>query len=343
MLKYKLRSFIIKFRFLVKTINFFYKVKYKHKYDTIISQRKNLSIFDYKDLIKDIPYPAEELVIDNNLYGLAYWLKKYAGLPTNKSTNCYIEHGLFFGSLVRPEEWQWFTPNIITYGDTRKRHIEARKINKNVILIGPFIHYADKYISDEDFLNLKKKLGKVLLVFPSHSIKQVSSFYDGDEFINFIEYIKKDYDTVLISLYWLDALRPEIVSMYENMGYRIVTSGHRYDYNFLSRQRTIIELADYTISNSVGSHLGYCIYLNKPHTVFNQQISFEGKTMKEYNIYKNVRNNDELVTELKEKQELIDYFSKYSICISQKQRDIVDKYWGTSYIKTRDQLRNVLS
>ena len=55
-----------------------------------------LSLFDYDKLVVSIPYSPSELVIDNNLYGIAYWLKSYAGLDVNKSLDASIEHGVFF-------------------------------------------------------------------------------------------------------------------------------------------------------------------------------------------------------------------------------------------------------
>lgn len=54
-----------------------------------------LSLFDYDKLVVSIPYSPSELVIDNNLYGIAYWLKSYAGLDVNKSLDASIEHGVF--------------------------------------------------------------------------------------------------------------------------------------------------------------------------------------------------------------------------------------------------------
>ena len=105
-------------------------------------------------------------------------------------------------------------------------------------------------------------LGRTLLVFPSHGIIGVTATFNNDEFIEEIERVRKDFDTVLISLYWTVVLNPDLVASYEALGYKIVTSGHRFDLNFLSRQRSFIELADYTMSNNLGTHVGYCIHLN---------------------------------------------------------------------------------
>ena len=52
----------------------------------------------------------------------------------------------------------------------------------------------------------------------------------------------------------------------------VVTAGYIMDPLFLSRLKSIIQLSDLTMSNNVGTHLGYCIYLNKPHWIVRQKI-----------------------------------------------------------------------
>ena len=68
----------------------------------------------------------------------------------------------------------------------------------------------------------------------------------------------KDYDTVLISMIGYD-IQQGFDKKYRNKGYRIVSSGTRNDPYFLNRQRDLMELADMTISNNIGTHIGYSI------------------------------------------------------------------------------------
>lgn len=55
----------------------------------------------------------------------------------------------------------------------------------------------------------------------------------------------------------------------------MTTAGHQLDINFLNRLKTIILLSDYTCSNSIGTHTGYCVYLGKPHLVINPVQTLE--------------------------------------------------------------------
>ena len=197
-------------------------------------------------------------------------------------------------------------------------------------------------MSIHEIEQLKSELGKILLVFPSHGIIGSSATYNSNDFIAEIERIRKDYDTVLISLYWTDALNPLIVSQYENKGYKIVTSGHRFDINFLSRQRSIIELADYTISNNLGTHVGYCIYLNKPHYIYRQKVNYSYRDKKTEKHISSSRTEENMKTYLQELNEVCSFFDQDIRKITSAQQKVVAEFWGMDQIKTPDQLKSVL-
>lgn len=314
----------------------------KKKYIKEVQNRKQLTLFDYKELSKNLPYCPSDIVIDNNLYGITYWLKHYAGISTAYNLDAYIEHGIFFGNLVRVDQRIWNVSNIITFSIIREKHLLSSNINKSVVTIGPYIHYAEPILESAAFKQLKQKLGKVLLVFPSHSIIGVNSVFDQDLFIQKIEDVKKDFDTVMISLYWVDAQNEDIVNKYRKYNYLITTAGHRFDINFLSRLKTIIELSDFTMSNSVGTHIGYCVYLNKPHFVYEQNIDNIGKSDKLQKHFDAVRNKEELCSEQIEKSEILLCFNKITNRITSEQYKIVDKYWGVGQIKSAKELMDIL-
>lgn len=341
-MNHKLLNWVISSNMRVETINFLYRLNNAKSFKKEIEIRRQTSLFDYSKLVEPLPYMPTELVIDNNLYGIAFALKKYAGIDTNKSLDAYIEHGIFFGNLVREDQKIWKVSQTITFSHVREKHLLDSNIDKEIVPIGPFIHYAESLLNEFDFDAIKRALGRVLLVFPSHSIIGVNSAFSHDNFIAEIEKIRKNFDTVLISLYWIDILKPEIVHMYEEKGYKIVTSGHRYDLYFLYRQKTLIQLADMTMSNSVGTHVGYCIYLNKPHYIYQQEIKNIGLNEKLQKHFDAVRNEEQLLSEEKEKTEISSLFSIYQECISNEQKNVVDKYWGTSLAKKPQDLYNEL-
>lgn len=338
-MNHSLRRLAIGNKSVLTMVNAFYNLKNRRKFSQLINVNEKRSIFDYSTLAQAIPYAPSDLVIDNNLYGLSYTLKQYAGIDVTRSLDATIEHGVFFGNLVRQDDRIYPVKSIVTYGHRRVAHLQQGAINKEIIPIGPYIHYASSLFSVEDFMELKKRLGKVLLVFPSHAIIGISTGYNLKNFIAEIERVRKEFDTVLISLYWLDALNTQLVSMYEEHGYTVVTSGHRFDLNFLSRQRSIIELADYTMSNSSGTHVGYCIHLNKPHYIFRQKIDYlyQNKSAEKHII--SSRTNDNELSRQKELEEVCSFFDVDLRTITPEHKAVVEEFWGTSFIKTPEELR----
>jgi hypothetical protein len=324
---YRLFNLIVKL-FYYPIQNYFYKKK--------ILKRKKLSIFNYEALSKNMssPYIAGH-DCENNFYGHNLLLKK--ALKNKMPKKYYMEHGLFFGKYASRYSYFKDIHVIITYSKKRIEHIieflnkRNIKLNKKCITLGPFILYSDGLMSSLEKEKIKKKYGKILLVFPTHSLPGVNVKTDVSEFMKEIDKISKFYDTVFICMYWKDILNKKHLE-YKNKSYVLVTAGHVHDSNFLNRLKDIIELSDMTMSNNAGSHVGYCVVLNKPHYVFSQEITFYGENVNhEFRImdddldYKSSIQNEE--------NEVKQVFSKYSAKISKKQKKLVEKYWGKKEIK----------
>lgn len=308
-----------------------------YNFKRVTIEKTKCSIFDYILISQPQRRLYTDYIPENNDKCMSNCLKNYMGINPYYSLDTMIEHGLFFGDYVAPREYKVKVPSIITFGEQRKEHLLSKHINKKIILIGPYIHYAHPLLSATEYEEIKKRLGRILLVFPSHSLpsEKWNAQYDINSFASEIKKVSKDYDTVLISLHYGDIA---LASQYEKYGYICVTSGHTNDPNFMNRQRSLIELADMTMSNSVGTHVGYCIYLNKPHYIYKQKIeqaSYSNKNIdsmkwRDINIYNN------------EVNEVLEAFNSYHTIITNKQRQIINKYWGTEHIKTPEELRNLI-
>jgi hypothetical protein len=339
MLKDKLKRTLIRNELSAKMLFAYYRIANGNAAAKASEQRRPLDLFDYKALTADIPYAPHEVVIDNNLYGQAFSLKRYAGITHD--LQAYIEHGLFWGGMVHQDEYHWYTPKIITFSEQRRRDIVAKGIEKETVAIGPYIHYAKLLFGDEELQKLRKELGKTLLVFPSKSILNIASKYDVDDFIQQVKHIGKDFKTIMVSLYYLDAQNKALTDAYLAQGFKIVTAGHRYDNYFLDRQRTFIELADLTMSNEVGTHVGYCIHLNKPHYIYQQKLERVGANAKKLARELTLYESDEDNRRNAEKKEVADAFSTLQNAITKVQREVIDKYWGTSSVKSPEELRSL--
>ena len=312
--------------------NNYYKLKNKKSFFKEIERRKHLSIFDYVEIAQDIPFCPLENIKDSNYYGHAYSMKKYADLDYISSG---IEHGIYLGNRISDAERLRTTKSVIAMSQNRVESFKENNIEKPIIAVGPYIHYATPFYNEEEFSKLKEQLGRVLLVFPFHSGIFNTISFDLNLLISEIEKRKKSYDTVMVCLHHLDVIRNEMYrKKYHEMGYKIVCAGHKYDLNFISRLKSIISLSDFVISNSIGTQVGYCYYMHKP-----QIILFDDGSLPEI---KNSAAYNTTTAKLAREQtlEIIKAFStNENEDFSEEQALVVEKYWGLSQIKKPQELR----
>lgn len=330
-----------------KTINFFMNIANMMDIKSTIN-RKRASRGDFKDytnISKKYKIYNNEWYFPNNFYGISNNLYIYSNQYT--PIKACIEHGMVIGNNA--SKFEIYNPilqSIITMSEYRKIYLE--KVSDKIILkIGPYIHYASDFYNEKQFYEEKNKIEKNLLVFPSHSIENIYSDYDFDEFIKEIKRIAeiKNIKSINICMYWNDINRG-VYKKYKENGFNIVTAGYREDPMFLSRLKTIIKLSDYTMSNSVGTHVGYCIYLKKPHYIMRQNIDSIIKKHIEVN-----QNNKPHVSEFlskdivsyrKDVDEILKYFEKPLFEISEEQKEVCNRYWGFDEIKTPKQINDII-
>ena len=165
----------------------------------------------------------------------------------------YLEHGTVFYTNVESAEYPGYInrkgiKKIYTFSEIRKALLDEylkqhNLTDRTVVAVGPYIKGAKHFYSSKILQDLKQKYGRILLVYPSHSIETVKVKYDLERMSKAIESVRSHFDTVFISLYWKDILdKTEEVNFYEKCGYIVVCSGHRSDPQFLSRQKDLMFL-----------------------------------------------------------------------------------------------------
>lgn len=305
-----------------------------------VEKRAKLDLFDYKGIAQPLPKCYYEINTDNNCFGIGWSLRQYAGVKKDYC-NALVEHGYFFGKYVQDMEKVTFSKRLLTFGDVRKAHIEAEVKNKEVIPIGPYIHYAPDYYNDARLNAEKEKLGRVLLVFFSHSGTGCSVSFDMDYIVSKINSVKKDFDTVVVSLFWSD-INEEIEGRLLQEGYKIFSAGHRYDYHFLSRLKSMIKLSDMTMSNFVGTHIGYCTYLGKGHWIVKQKITEKALTGKGAGV---VALDEQMAQDPDNQKEMNDFyeaFAEYSVVLTESQKAVTSKYYGFEHIKNPKEVVSII-
>ena len=328
-LKYIVRRFIVKRSYLVKLTNYLFRLKNEKKFKNLLAQKRSSSLFDINVLSRQMPYPGFEYAFVNNMYGTGRTLRNFFSSGIEKQS--YIEHGACFGDYLDLDQSCWNVKQFVTSSKYRQ-NLLSKKINKNTIAIGPYIHYAKPFLSLQYFEKYKSDLEKTLLVFPGHSTKNLEFSYNQEEFIKMINKIATKFDcqTVLVCLFWVDCHDSKIVSKYNKAGFRITCAGHRFDIDFLDRLKTIILLSDITLSNSVGTHVGYCVHLNKPHFITGDGI------LKSKNKIGEEALKDEMspkrLKQIKEVSKAFFFQDDSTEIISPHQRMVVNKYWGSDLV-----------
>lgn len=344
-LYYRAKEFVTTRSYLIRPLLRAYDAAFGWRGRREMQRRAELPVYDLEALCADFPFLPGDIL--NYRYGLSYILKRYAGLSPRAGLCAFIEHGLYLGSYVQPCTYYLPESHVITFSDVRAGWLRKDGLKKEIVRTGPMIHYApDLYPDQEDRLRrLKDQLGRTLLFFPSHSDEALLVETGGvTEYIARLKHLAEGFNTVLVSVYWADHGRGEMEAAYLEAGFIPVTSGHKFDPLFLARQRFIISLADVTVSEEVGTHVGYCVHLGKPHTVmpYHRERHYANATQEE--IHKSIRSQQDEATYREEVATIEAEFMRREpfTTISAGQRAVVAKYWGTDYILTPEEMHRLI-
>ena len=285
------------------------------------------------ELSKDRPLKSNEIFQPNDFYGHASILKKYVKLPENYQIKAAIEHGAGIGGNIWDQNIKNILPAIFTSSYYRSR-ISKNNTQKKIFVIGPKIQYAKHYLTEEELQIKKEKLGKNLLSFPTHSTHYVNSHYDIQKYCQVLKELGKDYKSIRVCLYWKDILRG-LDKEYKRNGFEVETAGHMFDPLFLSRLKSIIETATFTTSNNIGTILGYCIILKKPHLLAESEI-------KRDSLYSNKLAECSDLTNQPDANEIREAFTEIQENITPKQKEIVNKYWGVREFNSIEEMDAII-
>lgn len=269
-------------------------------------------------------------------YGALPALLEYAGLEsyTMPPLNLGVQHGYVFE--IRNWEKSKLEKRNLVWSKKLVEMYHEHTSNPDIYAIGAAFFYAKSLLDKDQLSGEKKRLGQNLLAFPMHSQGNVDTNYDPDKFLKILLEERKRFDTVRVCMYWKDILRGAH-KVFADAGFECVCNGHIYDPNFLRRQKSLFELADATISNGVGSHIGYSIYMKKPHWLIDDEYEF-------VNTHKSGDAKDLTdVAKGENFQSIKDGFlNNRDYKITQNQISLIDKYWGMSDVKSPTDLRALL-
>lgn len=296
------------------------------------------NVFDYTKIVKDKRHLCREEYRGNGFYGTGKVLKDYSGF-SGKIYAC-IEHGVYFGDYINERECvKSGFPAVITFGPKRIEHLKS-KSSKLLYAIGPYIFYAHDLLSPEKIQQIKREFGKTLLVFPTHSIDRVSVDMNSVSLIQKINKFKEEHQfkTVLVCIYYKD-VETGRNKEYEDAGFRVVSAGRREDDQFLNRLHTFFSIADYSISNNVGTHIGYSIVLGKPHMILTEEVHYKANSSAETRHVTTLYNDSAVL----EKQHVLEAFEHYTDIITENQKEVCKEYWGLGQVRSPKEMNEILS
>ncbi len=285
------------------------------------------------DLARDRAQETPEQHAPNDFYGHATMLKEFVGLPAADPLRLSIQHG------IRLDRGHWLHDyhkehRIGVVHSQWRAEVVAPQVQRRIVPIGPYIHYTQSLLTPEELADTRARLGRTLLVFPAHSTHWIDVDYNLDQFCQQLSAAAQGFQTTLICLYWKDVLRG-MATEYTRRGFKCVTAGHMFDCDFMKRLRTYLELADATLANEVGSHLGYSLHLGKPHQLLPAQL-----TRSSGNATRGAESSADKRLEIPRYFEL---FAGPPETITDEQRTFVGKYWGFADVKNAGQIQELIA
>jgi hypothetical protein len=267
----------------------------------------------------------------NDYYGHAEVLKAYVGMSLSERLPVSIMHGIrFSGETWAHDFWRLHRIGFV-FSPLHAKQMTP-KVRQTLVPVGPMILYAQGFWDNSEMEEVRKRYGRILLVYPTHSTHWVDALYNIEEFCKHIEQHATSYDTVIVCLYWKDILRGMYRS-YEEKGWLCVTNGHMYDTSFMRRQRSLLEASSAVLTNWVGTHVGYSVALNKPVRVLPLKCwhtSNEGQRIDRGDLNKIVSG------------EIADAFSGKIDSITPRQRELVNLQWGLDSHKSRTEMGQLI-
>lgn len=308
----------------------------KKEFYAEIERRSHLSLFNVDELSAELSSYSEEYYYVNSRFAIAHALRKYANW--NKPINAVIEHGVYYDDDLKDMEvYNNRFPGLMTFGPVRYNFLNKLiGHEKEIVKLGPHIAYVDSLLSDDELKTLKKELGSVFLAIPTHSIESHKLEFDYEGLIADIKEKGANYDTILVNVYYMDVIfgRHQV---YLDAGFKVVTSGHRSDLNFLPRLKSIISLADMTMTNRFSTPIGYCLHLNKPHYIYNQELTWK-PTEKALDFHADTK-VDKMEDKLAKYNKV---FSNFSTKITPDQMEVYNNIWGgNESVKSKEELYSI--
>lgn len=211
---------------------------------------------DQEDLIRlcaDRELVTPEIFSPNDFYGMAKIIKRYAGLPEKRPLKGVLLHGIRLDDrLIWDAERKASLPAVFCYPPYLYRAFQEKTDKLVIPSTSPYL-YMLELMKGQRF---PERMGTIF--FPSHSTHHISVAMDFGALANTLLKLDDKYKPITVCMYWRDFELGHHLPFFQK-GFKIVSAGHIYDPDFLSRFHRLCSLHKYSASNTLGSHLFYSI------------------------------------------------------------------------------------
>ena len=281
------------------------------------------------------PLVTSELFAANDFYGQASAIKRYAGVPQNRSLKFVLEHGIRLADNVWQHEMEAPLGVILSCTPWRAA-IHRQNSNKLAIPAGFGYLYAIDVARDETGPDpaAEQRLGT--LAFPCHSTHMITPRFDHHDYAEKLSALPAEFQPVSVCGYWKDILDGNLAA-YPNRGLSIFSCGHMYDRNFMVRFHDLCRNFRYTVSNKIGTHLfqsvasGCSFFFLESSPIDYEIPASERKNCSQFRpLFK--------AAEAKAQALFAEPVSK----VTHEQREFVDYYLGTPHQLSRAEMQRMI-
>jgi hypothetical protein len=203
-------------------------------------------------LCVDRPLRTREIFKQNDFYGQAAVLKRYAGLPQAYRLKGVLEHGIVLDDLMCAEERDARLATIFSCS-ARRAALHERHTRKRTVPIGFGYLYAIRLAEARLPANSDSER-KGTLAFPCHSTRTIQAAFDHVDYARRLAALPSELQPVVVCMYWKNYLDGDWRA-YAEQGLSIASAGHIYDDQFLLRFYDLARRFRYACTNKIGTHL----------------------------------------------------------------------------------------
>ncbi|MCZ2207370.1 hypothetical protein [Cylindrospermopsis raciborskii] len=297
-----------------------------------------------------------EIFPPNSYYGNDLIYKLYADLPLHYSLKAVLPHGSALDIDISPKEPVWAyelensLPEIWCYSNlTAQVYSEALKktnIYKEIVVsASPFLYLLKLVKANSDSF---EKRGTIF--FPSHSTHHIIANTSFELLASKLDSLGEEYRPITVCIYWRDFNLGHHLP-FEKRGFKIVSSGHMYDPEFLFRFYHLCSLHKYSCANDYGTAILYSIKSGCSYF----HLDAEDLYSKSLDLIKGSSNHDirdparyihteteDLSVKIDRIKTFRDLFAVPKKQLVSEQIQFVDEILGNQFLKTPNQLKDII-